>query len=81
MLELVKDYYGRQLSGTADLKTTACCDISELPDWLKPLLARVHPEVRVGFRLADGRSWIITSKAERRLLQLVTGEIIAASLA
>jgi len=40
MLELVKDYYGRQLSGTADLKTTACCDISELPDWLKPLLAR-----------------------------------------
>ena len=46
MLEIVKDYYGRQLSGTADLKTTACCDISELPDWLKPLLARVHPEVR-----------------------------------
>ena len=80
MLELVKDYYGRQLSGTADLKTTACCDISELPDWLKPLLARV-PEGRVGFRLADGRSWIITSKAERRLVQLVTGEIIAASLA
>ncbi len=28
MLELVKDYYGRQHSGTADLKTTACCDIS-----------------------------------------------------
>ncbi len=46
MLDLVKDYYGRQLTGTADLKTSACCDISELPDWLKPLLARVHPEVR-----------------------------------
>lgn len=45
MLELVKDYYGRQLTGTADLKTSACCDISEMPDRLKPLLARIHPEV------------------------------------
>ena len=25
MLEIVKDYYGRQLSGSADLKTTTCC--------------------------------------------------------
>lgn len=45
MLDLVKDYYGRQLTGTADLKTSACCDISELPDRLRPLLSRVHPEV------------------------------------
>ncbi|WP_193164491.1 methyltransferase domain-containing protein [Microbulbifer hainanensis] len=45
MHEVVQDYYGKQLQGSADLKTDACCDISEVPEWLKPLLARIHPEV------------------------------------
>lgn len=45
MHELVKDYYGRQLQSTADLKTSACCDSTQTPAWLKPLLARIHPEV------------------------------------
>jgi SAM-dependent methyltransferase len=45
MHDIVQDYYGRQLQGSADLKTTACCDTSRMPEWLKPLLARVHPEV------------------------------------
>ena len=45
MHDHVKDYYGCQLQGTADLRTTACCDASQTPDWLKPLLARIHPEV------------------------------------
>jgi SAM-dependent methyltransferase len=45
MHELVKDYYGNQLKGTADLRTSACCDASQMPAWLKPLLARIHPEV------------------------------------
>jgi len=45
MHEFVKDYYGKQLSGTADLKTTACCDVSSVPEWLGPLLAKIHPEV------------------------------------
>jgi SAM-dependent methyltransferase len=45
MHEVVQDYYGKQLQSTADLKTTACCDISSLPDWLKPLLGRIHPDV------------------------------------
>jgi len=45
MHELVKDYYGRQLQSTADLRTSACCDASQMPAWLKPLLARIHPEV------------------------------------
>lgn len=45
MHELVKDYYGKQLSGSADLKTSACCDASSVPVWLKPLLAKIHPEV------------------------------------
>lgn len=45
MHEVVKDYYGKQLQSSADLKTTACCDASAMPNWLKPLLARIHPEV------------------------------------
>lgn len=45
MHDIVQDYYGRQLQHTDDLKTSACCDISQIPMWLKPLLARIHPEV------------------------------------
>ena len=45
MHELVKDYYGRQLQNSDDLKTSACCDASSVPAWLKPLLSRIHPEV------------------------------------
>ena len=45
MYEVVEDYYGKQLQSSADLKTDACCDISAVPEWLKPLLANIHPEV------------------------------------
>ena len=45
MHDIVQDYYGRQLRHSADLKTSACCDTSQIPTWLKPLLARIHPEV------------------------------------
>ena len=45
MHDLVKDYYGKQLKSSADLKTTACCDFSAIPNWLKPLLANIHEEV------------------------------------
>lgn len=45
MHDIVQDYYGRQLQSTADLKTSACCDIDQIPAWLKPLLGRIHPEV------------------------------------
>ncbi len=43
--ELVQQYYGQELSSSADLKTSACCDADTVPGWLKPLLAKVHPEV------------------------------------
>ncbi len=43
--DLVKDYYGKTLQSTQDLKTTACCDASEVPAWLKPLLANLHDDV------------------------------------
>ncbi len=45
MHELVQDYYGKQLQATTDLKTSACCDASAMPNWLKPLLANVHDDV------------------------------------
>lgn len=45
MHEVVKEYYGQTLQSSADLKTSACCDVSQMPEWLKPLLARIHPEV------------------------------------
>jgi len=44
-LEVVKDYYGKLLKSSKDLKTPACCDGTELPPYLQPLLANVHPEV------------------------------------
>lgn len=45
MHEIVQNYYGKQLASSDDLKTTACCDVSQVPGWLKPLLANIHPEV------------------------------------
>ena len=45
MYDVVKDYYGSQLQGSDDLKTTACCDASQVPAWLKPLLANIHDDV------------------------------------
>lgn len=45
MHELVQDYYGQQLSDSSDLKTSACCDLSLTPSWLKPLLSNIHPQV------------------------------------
>jgi SAM-dependent methyltransferase len=45
MQSAVQEYYGSTLSGTEDLRTTACCDSTAVPEALKPLLARIHPEV------------------------------------
>lgn len=45
MHDIVKDYYGKQLQGTKDLKTSACCDATAVPEWLKPLLANLHDDV------------------------------------
>lgn len=43
MRDDVQEYYGKQLAGSADLQTNACCDRTP-PDHLKPLLARIHDE-------------------------------------
>jgi arsenite methyltransferase len=44
-LEVVKDYYGKTLKSTKDLKTSACCDCETLPARLERLLENVHEEV------------------------------------
>jgi len=41
----VKDYYGKVLTSSADLKTSACCTIASPPDYLKTILGNIHPEV------------------------------------
>ena len=43
--ESIQHYYGEVLAGSDDLQTDACCTEDSIPDWLKPVLARVHPEV------------------------------------
>ncbi len=45
MHDVVQDYYGQQLQSSDDLKTSACCDITQTPHWLKPLLGNIHAEV------------------------------------
>lgn len=43
--EQVKQYYGEVLSGSADLKTDACCPSGALPHYQKEILAEIHPEI------------------------------------
>ncbi|MEH6469078.1 MAG: methyltransferase domain-containing protein [Porticoccus sp.] len=45
MHETVKDYYGKELSGSDDLKTDACCTLENIPDHIKKIMAKIHPEV------------------------------------
>jgi arsenite methyltransferase len=44
-LQVVKDYYGKLLKGSKDLKTSACCDGPTVPSYVQALLDNVHPEV------------------------------------
>lgn len=44
-LDSVKEYYGKVLSKTSDLKTNACCTSEALPDRVKHALSHVHPDV------------------------------------
>jgi arsenite methyltransferase len=45
MYDIVKDYYGRALQGSEDLQTDACCTADSVPDAIKPIMAKIHPEV------------------------------------
>lgn len=45
MREIVEAYYGETLTCSADLKTNACCTDERLPRYLKPLIAKIHPDI------------------------------------
>ncbi len=45
MHENVKEYYGKILSSSKDLKTNACCTADTEPDYLKQAMSLIHPEV------------------------------------
>lgn len=45
----VREYYGKALQSSADLKTSACCPAEAMPARLRPLLANVHETVRDRF--------------------------------
>jgi len=43
--EAVKDYYGKTLSGTKDLKTSACCPLDSTPKHHREYLRRIESEI------------------------------------
>lgn len=45
MHDIVQQYYGKTLTSSHDLQTSACKTDTGLPDYLKPILAQVHNEV------------------------------------
>jgi arsenite methyltransferase len=47
--ESVRDYYGRVLQSSADLKTSACCLAEALPPHVAAVLPEVHEEVKERF--------------------------------
>jgi arsenite methyltransferase len=70
-LEVVKDYYGKVLKGSKDLKTSACCDGGGVPAHLEALLANVHEAVRARYY---GCGIVVPAALEgRRVLDLGSG--------
>jgi SAM-dependent methyltransferase len=47
--ESVRDYYGRVLKSSADLKTSACCLAESLPPHVAAVLPELHEEVKARF--------------------------------
>lgn len=47
--ESVKEYYGRVLQSSGDLKTSACCLAESLPPHVLAVLGEIHPEVKDRF--------------------------------
>ena len=45
MFDEVKDYYGKVLQSSGDLKTDACCTDTDMPDHLKLAMSKIHAEV------------------------------------
>ncbi|HAH11567.1 MAG TPA: methyltransferase type 11 [Alphaproteobacteria bacterium] len=48
-IENIKDYYGRVLQTSSDLKTDACCTPEAPPAHIRAALALVHPDVKARY--------------------------------
>jgi len=44
-LQNAREYYGQQLTSTADLKTSACCTTESIPSYVRDVLPDIHAEV------------------------------------
>ncbi|MEQ8934791.1 MAG: methyltransferase domain-containing protein, partial [Amphiplicatus sp.] len=70
-IETVKEYYGKTLTGSGDLKTDACCDASAIPEHVKAALSQIHDEVLTRYY---GCGLVIPEKIEgMRILDLGCG--------
>lgn len=49
LFDSVKEYYGKVLSKSTDLKTNACCTSEQLPDHVKDALRNVHTDVLIKY--------------------------------
>lgn len=47
--EQVKDYYGKELQSSKDLKTNACCTFIDFPDYIRDAMRMVHDEVQAKY--------------------------------
>ena len=47
--EKIKQYYGKVLKSSADLKTSACCVEGSPPAYIRELITAIHDEVRAKF--------------------------------
>ncbi len=69
--EVVKDYYGKALQNTQDLKTDACCTETQVPQYIKDALAEVHDEVSARYY---GCGLVVPEQLEgMRILDLGSG--------
>jgi len=48
-IETVKEYYGKTLQSTLDLKTEACCAPEDMPAHVQALLTNIHDEVQAKY--------------------------------
>ena len=70
-IQVVKDYYGKTLQGSGDLKTKACCTPDNMPERVKALLANIHDEVLAKYY---GCGLVVPEMLEgRRVLDLGCG--------
>lgn len=70
-VEMVKEYYGQTLKGSADLKTDACCDVTTTPAHIRTVLSGIHDEVLTRYY---GCGLVIPEKLEgMRVLDLGCG--------